>query len=258
MAMLFGRRPVLEVLSGKTPVQRILVAKNAHGYLLDRIFKCAGEKGVSVLRVPRHQIETLFPGKVHQGVVAEISTRSEPTYSLEECLEKMDKLPYPPFLLILDSIEDPHNLGALVRTANAVGVQGIIIPKHRSAGITPVVAKTSAGAITSTPIIRISNLVQACLILKKKGFWIVGADLAGKELWFQVDFTCPVVLVLGSEGKGMSRLLREECDFIVRIPMLGKVNSLNVSVAGGILMYEMLRQRMIKDINYTSKESKKF
>jgi 23S rRNA (guanosine2251-2'-O)-methyltransferase len=254
--MLFGRRPVLEILSGKTPIQRILVAKEAHGYLLDRIFKCARERGVHVLRVPRQQIEALFPGKVHQGVVAEISAHSEPTYNLEECLEEIHKLPYPPFLLILDGIEDPHNLGALVRTANATGVQGIIIPKHRAAGITPVVAKTSAGAITSTPIIRIANLVQTCLILKKKGFWIIGTDLAGKELWYQVDFTCPIALVLGSEGKGISRLLREECDFIVRLPMLGKVKSLNVSVTGGILMYEMLRQRMIKYKNYTCKESK--
>jgi 23S rRNA (guanosine2251-2'-O)-methyltransferase len=248
--MLFGRRPVLEILSGKTPIQRILVAREAHGYLLDRILKCAREQGVSVVKVPRQQIEALFPGKVHQGVVAEIFTHSQITYNFEEFLQEIYKYPSPPFLLILDGIEDPHNLGALIRTANAAGAQGVIIPKHRAASITPVVAKTSAGATTFTPIIRIANLVQACFILKKKGFWIVGADAVGKELWYQVDFTCPIALILGGEGKGIRRLLREECDLTVRLPMLGKINSLNVSVSGGILMYEMLRQRMIKIPNY--------
>lgn len=256
MAFFFGRRPVLEILTGKTPVHRVLVAEEAHGYLLDRIFKCAGEKGVPVQRVPRQQIEALFPGKVHQGVIAEVLANHEPAYNLEEFLQGIHETPFPPFLLILDGIEDPRNLGALLRTANAAGVQGVIIPKHRAARITPVVAKTSSGAIASTPIIRIANLVQTCHILKKRGFWIIGADAAGKELWYQVDFTCPIALVLGGEGKGISRLLREECDFIVRLPMLGKINSLNVSVAGGILMYEMLRQRSTKDPSYISQNQK--
>ncbi|MGA1790569.1 MAG: 23S rRNA (guanosine(2251)-2'-O)-methyltransferase RlmB [bacterium] len=250
MSMLFGRRPVLEILSGETPIQRVLLANEARGYLIDRIIKCAREKKVSLVRVPKKQIEALFPGKVHQGVVVETFTHSEQTLTIEELLQDLQHIDSSPSLLILEGILDPRNLGALIRTANAAGIQGVIIPKYRAANITPVVAKTSAGATISTPIVRVANIVQTCVLLKKKGFWIVGTDIQGKDLWYQIDLTCPIALVLGSEGTGIRRLLREECDLIVRLPMLGKVDSLNVSVAGGILMYEMLRQRMTKLPNY--------
>ncbi|MGA1842950.1 MAG: 23S rRNA (guanosine(2251)-2'-O)-methyltransferase RlmB [bacterium] len=248
MALYFGRRPVLEILSAGTPVGRIIMAQDAHGYLIERIEQRAHEQGVPIVRVPRQRVEELFPGRVHQGVIAE--TQPAPEHSIEDLLQALQGSSSPPFVLILDGIEDPRNLGALVRTAHAAGVQGIVIPKHRSAGITPVVAKASAGATACTMIVRVANLVQTCEILKNKGLWIVGADVAGKDLWFQMDFACPFALVLGGEGKGIRRLLREECDMIVRLPMMGSIGSLNVSVAGGILMYEMLRQRMIRIPGY--------
>jgi len=248
MAHYFGRRPVLEILSEGTPVKRILVAEDAHGYLIERIEQQAQEQGVPVIRIPRQRIEELFPGRVHQGVIAD--TRPPAEHSLDDLLQTIQDDSSPPFVLILDGIEDPRNFGALVRTAHAAGVQGVVIPKHRSADITPVVTKASAGATACTPIVRVANLVQTCAILKKKGLWIVGADAAGKDLWFQMDFTCPFALVLGGEGKGMRRLLREECDMMLRLPMMGTIGSLNVSVAGGILMYEMIRQRMIRSPGY--------
>lgn len=243
MPFFFGRRPVLELLRGNRQVYRVLLARDTTGPIIDRILSLAKDRGVSVLRVPKKQIESMFPMLVHQGVVAETEGEHIPSYSIDELFMEIDKNKSP-LLLMLDSIEDPRNLGALIRTANAVGVQGVIIPKHRSAAITPVVIKASAGAAEFTPIVQVANLIQVCNILKKKGLWVIGADPSSVTQWYEVDMTCPIAIVLGGEKKGIRRLLREECDFIVGIPMLGKIGSLNVSVAGGILMYEALRQRI--------------
>ena len=260
MALFFGRRPVLEALRGKTFIRRVFLAKETQGHLVDNIIALATDQGISVVRIPRKQIEAMFPGKVHQGVVAETQTGSlHNKYSLDDLLhdisKDISKRASPPFLIILDGIEDPRNLGALIRTANGAGVQGVICPKHRSVDITPVVVKASAGATEFVPIIRVANLVQTCLILKNKGIWIIGADASAKDLWHQVDLTCPIALVLGGEGKGIRRLLREECDFMVSLPMSGKINSLNVSVAGGIMMYEVLRQRTSQKANWPTRQN---
>ena len=151
-----------------------------------------------------------------------------------------------PFLLLLDEVEDPHNLGAILRTADAVGVDGVLIPRRRSCPLSATVAKTSAGAVEYVPVARIGNVAQTIRDLKEEGFWIVGADMDGTADYFDADLTGATVLVVGSEGRGISRLVRESCDVLVKIPMLGKINSLNVSVAGAVLMYESLRQRQKK------------
>ncbi len=249
MALFYGRRPVLEVLSGETPVYRVLVARESAGPIIDRIISLAKEKNAAVLRVPRQKIEAMFPGLVHQGIVVETHGDYVQNYSIDDIIQDISKKNSPPFLLILDSIEDPRNLGALIRTANGAGIDAVIIPKHRSAGITPIVNKTSAGAVESTPIVQVINLVQTCHMLKNKGIWIIGADASAKDAWYRVDMTCPLAIILGGEKKGIRKLLREECDFMVHLPMLGKIESLNVSVAGGILIYEALRQRMTQKIN---------
>ncbi|MBN2372786.1 23S rRNA (guanosine(2251)-2'-O)-methyltransferase RlmB [bacterium] len=248
MSLFFGRQPVLEALRGGKLIRRIFLAKETQGHFIDNIIDLATSQGISVLRIPKKQIEAMFPGKVHQGVAAETYTgERHDSYSLDDLLHDISKEPAPAFLIILDSVEDPRNLGALIRTADGAGAQAVICPKQRASGVTPVVVKASAGATNYVPVISVANLVQTCLILKKKGLWIVGADASAKDLWHQVNLTCPVALVLGGEDKGIRRLLREECDFMVRLPMSGRINSLNVSVAGGIMMYEVLRQRTSKN-----------
>ena len=162
---------------------------------------------------------------------------------LEEILDAAQRKESAPFLLLLDELEDPHNLGAILRTADAVGVDGVLIPKRRSCPLSATVAKTSAGAVEYVPVARIGNVAQTIRELKKEGFWIVGADMDGAADYYKADLTGALVLVIGSEGRGISRLVRESCDVLVKIPMLGKINSLNASVAGAILMYESLRQR---------------
>ena len=163
---------------------------------------------------------------------------------LEDLLKFAAERGEQPLLLLLDELEDPHNLGALMRTADAMGVHGILMPKRRSVPLNATVAKTSAGAVEYVPVVRIGNIAQTLKALKEKGFWVAGADMEGKETCYEANLTGPLVLVVGSEGKGMSRLTKESCDFLVRIPMAGKINSLNASVAGSILMYEAMKQRL--------------
>mgnify|MGYP000337704481 CR=1 FL=1 len=163
---------------------------------------------------------------------------------VEDILKAAEAKGEAPFLLLLDELEDPHNLGALLRTADATGIHGVLIPKRRSVPLTATVAKTSAGAIEYVPVARIGNIAQTIKKLKDKGFWVAGADMDGSQNYYEADLTGPLVLVVGSEGKGMGRLTKEQCDFIVRMPMVGRINSLNASVAGSILMYEAMRQRL--------------
>ncbi|MBR1885197.1 MAG: 23S rRNA (guanosine(2251)-2'-O)-methyltransferase RlmB, partial [Schwartzia sp.] len=180
----------------------------------------------------------------HQGVLAYTSPVDYTPF--DEILRLARQKSDVPFLLLLDELEDPHNLGAILRTADAVGVDGVLIPKRRSCPLSATVAKTSAGAVEYVPVARIGNVAQTLNELKREGFWVVGADMDGTADYFTADLTGAVVLVVGSEGHGISRLVRETCDLLVRIPMLGKINSLNVSVAGAVLMYEVLRQRREK------------
>lgn len=237
--LIAGRNAVLEALKNSRPVDSIYIQAGTPRGSLGKIFALAKEQGVPVKDASAQKLESMCPQGNHQGVVAVAAAYqfSEMDDIFAHAGEK------PPFIIIADEIEDPHNLGAILRTAEAAGADGIIIPKRHGVGLTQTVAKTSAGAVEYVPVVRVPNLVAALKELKERGVWIYGADMNG-ETWCGVDFTGPVGLVIGSEGKGISRLTRENCDFIVSLPMCGKINSLNASVAAGILMYEVSRQRL--------------
>ena len=251
-----GRNAVTEALKSGRAVNRLLVAEGDGQGSIREIVRMGRESGAIVETVDRSKIEAIARGYRHQGVLAYVSPVDYTP--LDELLEAAKEKSGLPFLLLLDELEDPHNLGAILRTADAVGVDGVLIPKRRSCPLSATVAKTSAGAVEYVPVARIGNIVQTIRELKQQGFWIVGADMDGTADFYEdngddtytytyeADLTGAIVLVVGSEGRGISRLVRESCDVLVRIPMLGKINSLNVSVAGAILMYEVLRQRQKK------------
>ncbi len=239
-----GRNVVAEALKSGRAVNRLLVADEDGQGSVREIIRLARESGAVVEMGARSQIEAIARGLRHQGVLA--YTSPVDYTPLDELLESARAKSDAPFLLLLDELEDPHNLGAILRTADAVGVDGVLIPKRRSCPLSATVAKTSAGALEYVPVARIGNIAQTIKALKQEGFWIVGADMDGTVDYFDADLTGATVLVVGNEGRGISRLVRESCDILVRIPMLGKINSLNVSVAGAVLMYESLRQRKKK------------
>ncbi|MBR6342398.1 MAG: 23S rRNA (guanosine(2251)-2'-O)-methyltransferase RlmB [Selenomonadaceae bacterium] len=242
--VLVGRNAVTEALKSGRGINRILLADGERDGSVKTIVALARERGIVTEFVNRSKIEKLAAGHRHQGVLAHVSPVAYVT--VEEILERAAQAGEPPFLLLLDELEDPHNLGALLRTADAAGVHGVLIPKRRSVSLSATVAKTSAGAVEYVPVAKIGNMVQTLKMLKEKGLWAVGADMDGSQSYDEADLTGPMVLVVGSEGHGMSRLVKEHCDFIVRLPMVGKINSLNASVAGSILIYESFRQRVRK------------
>lgn len=238
--VIVGRNAVTEALKAGRGINKILFASGDHA--IEDMVALAKERGVAFQFVERGKIERVAVGHRHQGVLAYAAP--VPYVDLEDIFARAEAQGEPPFLVLLDELEDPHNLGALLRTADAVGVHGILIPKRRSVPLNATVAKTSAGAVEYVPVARIGNVVQTLKALKERGLWVVGADMDGQP-YDQAVLTGPMVLVVGSEGKGMSRLTKETCDIIVRLPMVGKINSLNASVAGSILMYESLRQRLL-------------
>lgn len=242
--VLVGRNAVTEALKSGRGINRILLADGERDGSVKTIVALARDRGIVTEFVNRSKIEKLAAGHRHQGVLAHVSPVAYVT--VEEILEHAAQAGEPPFLLLLDELEDPHNLGALLRTADAAGVHGVLIPKRRSVSLSATVAKTSAGAVEYVPVAKIGNMVQTLKMLKEKGLWAVGADMDGRQSYDEADLTGPMVLVVGSEGHGMSRLVKEHCDFIVRLPMVGKINSLNASVAGSILIYESFRQRVRK------------
>ena len=242
--VLVGRNAVTEALKAGRSINKILVAEGDHEGSVREIIALAKEHGVTFQTVARSKIDAIAPGMRHQGVLAYVAPVDY--VDLDEILKRAEEKGEAPFLLLLDELEDPHNLGALLRTADATGVHGVLIPKRRAVPLTATVAKTSAGAIEYVPVARIGNIAQTLKKLKEKGFWVAGADMDGSQNYYEADLTGPLVLVVGSEGKGMSRLTKEQCDFIVKMPMVGKINSLNASVAGSILMYESMRQRLLK------------
>lgn len=195
----------------------------------------------------RRKLDQMAESDNHQGVMAYVAAYEYA--DLNAILDDLEEKEENPFLIICDEINDPHNLGSVLRTANATGAHAVIIPKRRSVGLTAVVAKTSAGAVEYTPVCKVTNLSQTMQMLKEKGIWIVGADMAGENYHFEQDMLGKLAIVVGSEGKGMSRLVKENCDFLVRIPMMGEVTSLNASVAASILMYEAVRQNHVKKTN---------
>lgn len=242
--VLVGRNAVTEALKSGRGINKLWIASGDREGSVAEIAALAKERSIVVQYVERAKIEALAGGHRHQGVLAYVAP--VPYAELEDILKAAEAKGEVPFLVLLDELEDPHNLGALLRTADATGVHGILIPKRRSVSLNATVAKTSAGAVEYVPVARIGNIAQTLKKLKEKGFWVAGADMDGEKAYYEADLTGPLVLVVGSEGKGMSRLTKEACDFIVRMPMVGRINSLNASVAGSILMYESMRQRLQK------------
>ena len=242
--VLVGRNAVTEALKSGRGINKLWIASGDREGSVAEIAALAKERGIVVPYVERAKIESLAGGHRHQGVLAYVAP--VPYAELDDILKAAEEKGEAPFLVLLDELEDPHNLGALLRTADATGVHGILIPKRRSVSLNATVAKTSAGAVEYVPVARIGNIAQTLKKLKEKGFWVAGADMDGEKAYYEADLTGPLVLVVGSEGRGMSRLTKEACDFIVSMPMVGRINSLNASVAGSILMYESMRQRLQK------------
>lgn len=233
-----GRNPVREALRANRPINRLLILQGELTGSLGEIMSMARERGIPVQRHNRERLDSISGGIAHQGVVALAASRGY--VELDDILKDAGQTP---FILMLDEINDPHNLGAILRTADAAGVDGVVIPSRRSASLTPVVAKTSAGAVEYVPVARVTNIPATIEELKKRGLWVVGAHMEGGVTYWEAALEGPLVLVIGGEGKGLGRLAREKCDLLVTLPMLGQVGSLNASVAAGLLMYEVLRQR---------------
>lgn len=239
--LIAGRNPVIEALKAGKSINAVYVS--GEGGSLGLICGMAREKGIVVKQVSDAKLSAMSGGASHQGVIA--SGACAEYVSIEDILAVSAEKGTPPFIIICDEIEDPHNLGAIIRTAEAAGADGIIIPKHRSASLNVTVFKTSAGAASRLPVARTSNISAAVDLLKKNGIWIYGTDASG-ENYTSADLTGSIGLVIGSEGFGIGRLIREKCDFLLSLPMNGKITSLNASVAAGIFMYEAVRQRRIK------------
>jgi 23S rRNA (guanosine2251-2'-O)-methyltransferase len=236
-----GRNAVIEALRAGRSIDKIYLARGETGAALGHIASKARQAGTVVVEADRRKLDAMSVTKNHQGVIALASVKAYA--SIEDILQTAGDRNEQPFIIICDEISDPHNLGAIIRTAECTGVHGVIIPKRRSAGMTAVVSKTSAGAVEYLAVARVSNLTAAIGKLKKAGVWVYGADPSGESHIWQTDLTDPAAIVIGSEGEGISRLVLESCDFRVRIPMVGKISSLNASVTASIIMYEALRQR---------------
>ena len=239
--LVYGRGPVKELLRGERQVECLLLQKGLEGGVPAQLAAMAKDKGLPVKQIDARGLDELCGGERHQGVAAQVS--SIPYSEMDDIFKKAEEQNAPPFIVIADEIEDPHNLGAIIRSAEAAGAHGLIIPKRRSAGLSLTVSKTSAGAALHLPVVRVSNLVSAIETLKSRGVWIYAADTGGED-WCRIDYSGAVALVVGSEGRGIGRLVKETCDFTVSLPMLGKLSSLNASVAAGIILYEITRQRM--------------
>lgn len=235
-----GKNPVLEALRSGRDINKILIGEGSQRGPMMKVVTLAKEANVIVQIVPRKKLDQLF-GENHQGVIAQVAAYEYA--ELDDLFKAAEERNEAPFFLILDEIEDPHNLGSIMRTADAAGAHGIIIPKRRAVGLTATVAKSSTGAIEYIPVVRVTNLAQTMDELKDRGVWISGTDASGKQDYRAMDADMPLALVIGSEGKGMGRLIREKCDFLISLPMAGKVTSLNASVAASLLMYEVYRKR---------------
>lgn len=238
--MVAGRNAVMEALKGSRSVNKLMIANGSTEGSIKEIIAVAKEKGIIIQYWDRSKLDSIARGIRHQGVLAQVAPVQYA--ELDDILQVAKDRNEPPFIVLLDELEDPHNLGAILRTADAAGVHGVLIPKHRSCPLSATVAKTSAGAVEHVPVARVGNLVQTIKKLKQEGLWVAAADMDGKD-YYDTDLTGPLLLIIGSEGQGVGRLVKEQCDFVVRIPMVGKINSLNASVAGSILMYEAMKQR---------------
>lgn len=239
--MVEGRNAVIEAFRSGKPVDKLFVLDGCQDGPVRTIIREAKKHDTIINFVTRERLDQISETKKHQGVIAYAATYE---YSeVEDMLELAKKKGEDPFLILLDNIEDPHNLGAIIRTANLAGAHGVIIPKRRAVGLTATVAKTSAGALNYTPVAKVTNLAKTMEELKEKGLWFVCADMGGESM-YRLNLTGPIGMVIGNEGDGVSRLVKEKCDFIASIPMKGDIDSLNASVAAGVLAYEIVRQRL--------------
>ncbi|WP_018924690.1 23S rRNA (guanosine(2251)-2'-O)-methyltransferase RlmB [Salsuginibacillus kocurii] len=236
-----GKNAVIEALKSERPVHKVWLLEGAKAHTMKQVVQQAKVNDALIQHVPKQKLDELAGTKNHQGVVASVAAYDYA--ELDQLFERATQREEDPFFLILDGVEDPHNLGSIMRTADAVGAHGIIIPKRRSAGLTQAVAKASTGAIEHVPVTRVTNISRTLADLKKRNMWIAGTDASAKQDYRQLDGDMPLGLVIGSEGKGMSRLVKESCDFLVTIPMVGHVTSLNASVAASLLMYEVYNKR---------------
>ncbi|WP_202081222.1 23S rRNA (guanosine(2251)-2'-O)-methyltransferase RlmB [Caldalkalibacillus salinus] len=236
-----GKNPVLEALRSERPINKIWIAEQSQQGAMKEVVRLAKQNNIIVQHVPRQKLDQLSSGMAHQGVLASIAAYAYA--ELDDLFSRAEEKGEQPFFLILDEIEDPHNLGSILRTADATGAHGVIIPKRRAVGLTATVAKSSAGAIEYVPVVRVTNIAQTIDELKDRGVWIAGTDAKAEEDYRQANFDMSIALVIGSEGKGIGRLILKKCDFTVQLPLLGQVNSLNASVAASVLMYEVYRRR---------------
>ena len=239
-----GRNAVLEAFRSGKCVDKLFILDGCQDGPVRTIAREARKKDTIINYVSKERLDQLSETRAHQGVIAQVAAYEYST--VEDILAKAEEKGEPPFLILLDNVEDPHNLGAIIRTANLAGAHGVIIPKRRAVGLTSTVAKTSAGAINYTPVAKVTNLVRTMEELKEKGIWFVCADMGGESM-YRMNLTGPIGLVIGTEGEGVSRLVKEACDFTASIPMKGDIDSLNASVAAGVLAYEIVRQRLASE-----------
>ncbi|HEV2213254.1 MAG TPA: 23S rRNA (guanosine(2251)-2'-O)-methyltransferase RlmB [Gammaproteobacteria bacterium] len=242
--LIYGLHAVTAVLESGGRVHALWMLDNRHDERLTKVASLAEKAGVKILRVPRAELDRLTEGARHQGVAAQaegVELRDE-----GGLFPLLDRLQEPPFLLVLDGVQDPHNLGACLRSANAAGVHAVIAPRDRSAGLTPVARKVASGAAEATPFFQVTNLARTLRELKERNVWFVGLAGEADQSLYELDLKGPIAIVMGAEGEGMRRLTKEHCDFLAKIPMAGQVESLNVSVATGVSLFEALRQRRMK------------
>jgi 23S rRNA (guanosine2251-2'-O)-methyltransferase len=239
--LIAGRQPVLEALRSDTPLEKIYILYGTHGGVIQQIEQLARRRGVPVKAIDKQRFQELSGGAGAQGVFAVAASRQY--VDVDDLLRIAEEKGEQPFLLILDEIEDPHNLGALIRTGECAGVHGVILPRHHSASLNETVTKASAGASLHVPAAKVTNIATTLDDLRKKGVWIVGTEMNAPRLYTDVDYSGGIGIVVGNEGKGIRRLVLEKCDFLVRIPMYGKIGSLNASVAGALMLFEAAKHR---------------
>jgi len=237
--IVIGRNPVCEALRADRTINKIYLARDMKSAATADILNLAREKQVPVQNVDKQFLEHMAPGVVHQGVIAQVAPYAY--VELEDLLDGIKDAD--PLLVLLDEVTDPHNLGAIIRSADAAGAHGVIIPKRRAAAVTPVVVKSSAGAVEFVPIARVGNLVRTIEWLQEHGIWVVGAHHNATQLVWDAPLSGPLAIVIGGEDKGLGRLVREKCDMLVKLPMAGRVNSLNASVAAALVLFDVVRQR---------------
>jgi 23S rRNA (guanosine2251-2'-O)-methyltransferase len=240
---LAGVNSIMEALKSNRKVYKIFVQEGRAGKKVEDLIKLAGSRGIYVQPVPKQKLNDMYKTGNHQGVVAEVDVYQYST--VEEVLEYAALQGEPPLILILDGLEDPQNLGSVIRSAEGAGVHGVVIPRHNSAEVTPAVVRASAGAVEHMKVVLVTNLVNTIKDLKDQGLWVIGADMDGQD-YYTVEIPAPTALVIGGEGQGIRRLVKENCDLIVKIPMRGQVNSLNASAAAAVMLFEAVRQRTQK------------